>query len=294
MARRLRLHVPGGFYHVTLRGNHRQPIFFADSDRDLLDAVVAEAVGRLAARVHAYCWMTNHLHLLVQVSDAPLSGLMLRIASQYARRVQASLATTGHLFERRYHAVLVDADNYLLTLVRYIHLNPVRAGIVADPADYPWSSHRNYLGQARPPWLCCDFALRLLGAESPETEAQYRTFMNIAEGCRWGEGLLIPHAERPDILGGDEFIARLCGDARQPRHPKSLESLLSECCERFQISQDALVSPSRARHLTRARAWLGHRVVAERAGSLSALARRLQRSEAALRQVMARHPPVRG
>lgn len=292
MARPLRLHVPGGFYHVTLRGNHRRPIFFADSDRDLLDEVVSEAVHHLDARVHAYCWMTNHLHLLMQVSDTPLGRLMLRIASQYARRVQASLATTGHLFERRYHALLVDADNYLLTLIRYIHLNPVRAGIVTDPAGYHWSSHRAYLGMVQPPWLCCDLALRRLGGDAGNQAERYRAFMNNEEQCRWGEGALKPHAERPDILGGDDFVARLSGEPCQPRQSRSLEDLFSECCERFQIPPEALASPGRARNLTRARAWLGHRVVAERAGSVSALARRLGRSEAALRQVMARHPQV--
>jgi REP element-mobilizing transposase RayT len=294
MARRLRLHVPGGFYHVTLRGNHRRPIFFADSDRELLDTVVAEAVGRLAARVHAYCWMTNHLHLLVQVSDAPLGRLILRLASRYARQVQAWLPTTGHLFERRYHAVLVDADNYLLTLVRYIHLNPVRAGIVTDAADYPWSSHRAYLGQAPANWLYRDFTLRLLGAEPPMAIEGYRTFMNSAENCRWGTGTLTPRADQPDILGSDDFVARLRGDTSQPRGHRSLEDLLHECCNRFEIPPDALASPSRAHHLARARAWLGHRVVEERAGSISALARKLRRSEAALRQVMAHHPPSSG
>jgi putative transposase len=292
MARRLRLHVPGGFYHVTLRGNHRQPIFFADSDRDLLDTAVAEAVDRLAARIHAYCWMTNHLHLLVQVADAPLGRLMLRIASQYARRVQASLTTTGHLFERRYHAVLVDANSHLLTLIRYIHFNPVRAAMVTDPADYPWSSHRAYLGQSWPTWLTTDFTLQLLGGEISEAAARYRAFMNTAENCRWGEGTLKPHGDRPDILGDDDFVARVCADTLQLRRPRSLEDLFHECSERFHVPPDALASPSRQHHLGHARAWLAHRAVAERVASVSELARRLGRSEAALRQVMARHPPA--
>lgn len=292
MARRLRLHVPGGFYHVTLCGNHRQPIFFAVSDRDLLDAAVAEAVDRLAARIHAYCWMTNHLHLLVQVADAPLGRLMLRIASQYARRVQASLTTSGHLFERRYHAVLVDADDHMLTLVRYIHFNPVRAAMVGDPADYPWSSHRAYLGQSQPTWLTTSFTLRLLGGEPTESLARYRAFMGTAEDCLWGKGKLKPHADQPDILGGDDFVARICTDTRQPRRPRSLEDLFHECSERFHVSPDVLASPSRRHHLTHARAWLAHRAVAECVASVSELARRLGRSEAALRQVMARHPPT--
>ncbi len=134
MPRRPRLHVPYGYYHVTLRGNHRQAIFFRDSDRATLELIVAESLELVSARLHAYCWMTNHVHLLVQVSDVPLGRLILRIAGKYARIVQAAMKTTGHLFERRHHAVLVDSDRYLLTLVRYIHMNPVRAKLV----DAPW------------------------------------------------------------------------------------------------------------------------------------------------------------
>jgi REP element-mobilizing transposase RayT len=294
MGRRLRLHVPGGFYHVTLRGNHRQPIFFSAADRDLLDAVVAEALDRLSARIHAYCWMTNHLHLLLQVADAPLSRVMLRIASQYARRVQATLATTGHLFERRYHAVLIDADHYLLTLIRYIHLNPVRAGIVTDPAIYPWSSHRAYLGQDALPWLTTGYALALLGADVGSGTALYRGFMGTADDSCWGEGRLRPHSRRPDIMGSDEFVARIGAMTARARRQKSIEDLLHECAARFHVPPDALASPSRLHCLAPARAWLGHRAVAERIASVSELARRLGRSEAALRQLMARHPPTTG
>lgn len=290
MARRLRLHMPGGFYHVTLRGNHRQPIFFADTDRDLLGLVIADAVDRLEARIHAFCWMTNHLHLLVQVADAPLGRLILRIASRYARRVQASLPTTGHLFERRYHAVLVDADSYLLTLIRYIHLNPVRAAMVSDPANYPWSSHPAYLGKSQPIWLTTSFTQRLLGGTRDQSIERYRRFMNTTEDCRWGEGMLRPRTDQPDILGSDDFVARACAAIGQPRQHKSLDDLIGECAVRFHIPADALASPSRAHHLAAARAWLAHRAVVEGIASVSELARRLGRSESAIRQVMAHHP----
>jgi REP element-mobilizing transposase RayT len=290
MARRLRLHVPGGFYHVTLRGNHRQPIFFSHADRDLLDVVVAEALNQLSARLHAYCWMTNHIHLLVQVADAPLGRLMMRIASRYARSVQASLGTTGHLFERRYHDMLVDADNYLLTLIRYIHLNPVRAGLVADPAAYPWSSHRSYLDVQHRPWLTTGFALRLLTVRPKRALARYRAFMGVPDDSRWGTGMLMCHAEHPQILGSDAFVAKAMGDSYIASPPRSLEELMRECCERFQVTLQALGSPSRARPLAAARAWLGHQAVAGRVASICAVARRLQRSEGAIRQAMRRHP----
>src|SRR5688572_16379423 len=116
MPRPLRLHVPGGFYHVTLRGNHRQDVFRTPADRGLLDEIVAAAIRDLGVRMHAYCWMTNHIHLLVQVSDTPHGKFVLRIASRYARKFQECMETTGHLFERRHHAILVDADSYLLAL----------------------------------------------------------------------------------------------------------------------------------------------------------------------------------
>jgi REP element-mobilizing transposase RayT len=88
MARPLRIHVPGAFYHVTLRGNHRQDIFFTSADRRLFDEITAEVLERFTARLHAYCWMTNHMHMLIQVGDAPLGRLMLRIAGRYARTVR--------------------------------------------------------------------------------------------------------------------------------------------------------------------------------------------------------------
>jgi len=177
MPRQPRLHAPGAFYHVTLRGNHRQDIFFSARDRTLLDELIAEVIVRFMARVHAYCWMTNHVHLIVQVGDTPLGRIMLRIASRYARQTQAHLRTTGHLFERRYHAVMVDADEYLLELLRYIHLNPVRAGIVERPIDYPWSSHQAYLGLRTTPWVTTDFALSMFHHNREQAVAAYDRFV---------------------------------------------------------------------------------------------------------------------
>jgi len=216
MARRQRLHVPGGFYHVTLRGNHRKPIFFQDSDRDLLDRLVADSMERLVARLHAYCWMTNHLHMVIQVSDVPLGRVVLRIASAYARIVQIRLETTGHLFERRYHAVLVDADRYLLTLLRYVHLNPVRAGLVSDPAAYPWSSHRTYLGTRKQPWVTTEFAMHVLSSHPDRAVAKYQELIADLEPLRWGTGILVPNKEQPQILGDDCFVVRVTGSRYRP------------------------------------------------------------------------------
>jgi REP element-mobilizing transposase RayT len=291
MPRALRIHVPGGFYHVTLRGNHRQRIFFRDNDRSLLESIVAEVITRFDASIHAYCWMTNHIHLLVQVSEIPLGRLMLCIASRYARAVQTRLATTGHLFERRFHAVLVDADSYLLELVRYIHLNPVRARMVADPIDYPWSGHHAYLDPSRTTWLTTARALRMLQPQPSLAIDAYQRFMSCGEIVRWGSGVLTPHPDDCRILGDDQFATRALGTDWQPRLRQTLEELIVECCQRFGLTAATFASPSRARHLARARAWIAHRAVAGRIASISAVARRLGRNESAIRQVMSRYPP---
>jgi REP element-mobilizing transposase RayT len=290
MSRPLRLHVAGGFYHVTLRGNHRQPIFRTPMDRELLDRLVGETVTELGARVHAYCWMPNHIHLLVQVSNVPLGKLLMRIASRYARKHQQQLNTTGHLFERRYHAVLVDADAYLLTLLRYIHLNPVRAGLVADPAAYPWSSHHEYLGRRRVPWVCTKFALAMLASDPSSATRRYLAWMGDSGTTRWGEGALKTHAESRQVLGDDVFLERIALPPSRPARACTLDDLLAECSRRFGVSPEVIVSKSRARTLSAARAWLSRQAVSRGIATTSSVARHLDRSEAAIRGLVMRHP----
>ena len=164
MPRQHRIHVSGGLYHAVLRGNHRQAIFDVSDDSLCFEDIVARALERYGASLFAYCWMTNHVHLAIRIADAPLGSVMGIVASRYARAKQRAVATTGHLFERRYRARLVDADRYLLALVRYVHLNPVRSRMVDDPRDYRWSSHRAYLGAPCPGWLRIEPVLGRLGS----------------------------------------------------------------------------------------------------------------------------------
>ena len=289
MPRRPRLHMPYGYYHVTLRGNHRQAIFFRDSDRATLETIVAESLQLVSARLHAYCWMTNHVHLLVQVSDEPLGKLILRIAGKYARIVQAAMKTTGHLFERRHHAVLVDSDRYLLTLVRYIHMNPVRAKLVARPGDYPWTSHHEYAGHRSNPWVTTSLALGMLSANPTLARRKYLELIGAAEDLRWGSGLLQPHPENSLVLGDDSFLARIATTGWKPRVWKDLEELLAECCRRHEVTPQDLASPSRSRYLSAARAWLSREALAGRIATITAVARRLGRTETAIRRLIARH-----
>lgn len=165
MARPARVHQPGGFYHVTLRGNHRATIFEEPADRVRFEDLLAEALARTGAAVHAYCWMTNHVHLAVEMEP------------QRAELFQRDVATACGLPAPDSPPLVVDAQTYLLRLVRYIHLNPVDAGLVADARDYPWSGHRVYLGYAGVPWLSTDHAFRLLGGDLLWASAAYRAFV---------------------------------------------------------------------------------------------------------------------
>jgi REP element-mobilizing transposase RayT len=287
--RRPRLHVPGACYHVTLRGNHRQDIFFCDADRRLLGRYVGEAREQVGAEVHAYCWMTNHVHLLVQVSDIPLGAFVQRIGTRYARAVQARVPTTGHLFQNRYHALLVDVDRYFVALLRYIHLNPVRAGLVQDPAAYPWSSHRAYLGLARTEWLTTDFGLRLFDADHDRARARYRAFlMQEGAGAR-DPSLGATLRGEPRILGDESFVLRTTSQAVAIARHRGLEAIVAELCDGIGITLTDLQSPSQRRDLSRLRGQITARALAEGTASLSEMARYLNRSASALSRAAERY-----
>jgi REP element-mobilizing transposase RayT len=255
------VHVAGAFYHVTLRGNHQQAIFRNAADRATLDAIVAEQLEKFEARLHAYCWMTNHLHLLVQVSDVPLGRPMQRISARYARWFQSTLPTTGHLFERRYHALVVDADSYLLEAVRYIHLNPVRAELVRDPNEYRWSSHGVYLGDRQEPWVTTDFVLGMLSPTLARARSVYRDF--VLQGLRGTEPIGQP------LEAVDQLIARQC--------------------RAFGVRPEQLTAAGRDRRLARVRAIIAHEAVARHLTSLAAMARRFNRDESSLRECVQRY-----
>jgi len=135
--------------HVVQRGNNRQPIFFDDGDRRVYLRWLAEAVERWNCAVHAYVLMTNHVHLLLTPNDAEgVSRAMQYLGRRYVPYVNQRYRRTGTLWEGRFKSSLVQSDAHLLTCYRYIELNPVRAGMVAVPGDYAWSSHRaNAVGE---------------------------------------------------------------------------------------------------------------------------------------------------
>jgi REP element-mobilizing transposase RayT len=275
-------------YHVTLRGNHRQDIFFIPEDRSLLTHIVKEIIADCDAQLHAYCYMTNHVHALLRVTNVPLSRIMLLVAGRYARRVQARLQTTGHLFEKRYHAVLVDVDEYLLTLIRYIHLNPVRAGLAQLPDDYTWSSHHTYLGRRSEPWVTTGFALRMLGSDRERAIAAYDVLLRSAPAS---SPLLECNARDPRILGGDAFAQRVLGANWKPASDGAFQKLIADACARFGATELELRSPSRLTHLARARAWVIEQALRAGIASVASLARYFNRDTSSIRQAVPRRGP---
>jgi REP element-mobilizing transposase RayT len=140
MARARRVQIAGGIYHVTARGNRRQAIYQDDDDRRRFLGVRDRVVHRYGWRIHAYCLMTNHFHLLVETPDANLSRGMQRLNSEYATYFNTRFAHVGHLFQQRFVSRLIESEHYFLEALRYIAFNPVRAGLCEHPADWPWSS----------------------------------------------------------------------------------------------------------------------------------------------------------
>ncbi len=206
MARPLRLEFPGAVYHITSRGNARAAIFEDDGDRrswlDVLSAVL-EQFGWLC---HAYCLMGNHYHLMLETPSPSLSRGMRQLNGLYTQRFNRRHGRVGHLFQGRFHSVIVDREGYLLELCRYVVLNPVRAALAARAEDWTWSSYRATAGFAPgPPWLSTTWVLEHFGSEPGRARARYRDFVRAGLGqpSPWGA------LRGEPILGSRRFLERL-------------------------------------------------------------------------------------
>jgi REP element-mobilizing transposase RayT len=136
---------PGLLYHVIVRGNRREAVFLGHHDYETYLHRLAVYRARYTVTLHAYCLMPNHVHLVLGTAAAPLDRFMQSLQQSYTQRFNRRYAQVGHLFQGRYKALLCETDEYLVTLVRYVHQNPVRAGLAARAEDYPYSGHRAYL-----------------------------------------------------------------------------------------------------------------------------------------------------
>ena len=155
-----RIHFPGALYHVISRGNQRQKVYKDDRDYRRFETLLDEIGKRHSVTLYAYVLMSNHFHLLLEVSRTPLAKAMQSLLYRYTRYHNQRYRKIGDLFQGRYKAILCDRDSYLMELIRYLHLNPVRAGMVSDPKRYQWSSHGKYLQGKSDAGLAVDKGLR--------------------------------------------------------------------------------------------------------------------------------------
>jgi putative transposase len=208
MVRPLRIEYPGAVYHVTSRGDRREPIAKDDTDRALFLEVLGQALQRFDAMAWAYCLMGNHYHLVLHTRQANLSRLMRQINGVYTQTFNRRHGLTGHLFQGRFKAILVDSDSYLLEVCRYVDLNPVRAQMVKRPDAYAWSSYRALAGLAEPaPWLDRQplYEQLLPGKSVAKAAAQYAEFVSQGHGVQlWDMAL-----QQQIYLGDEGFITRM-------------------------------------------------------------------------------------
>ena len=206
MARPLRITYPGAFYHVTSRGNERKDVFKSKRDRERFLEYLESASQRYDAVVHAYCLMGNHYHLLMETPSGNLSQIMRHINGAYTTYFNVKRKRSGHLFQGRYKAILIDIDEYAKELSRYIHLNPVRARMVETPEEYEWSSYQFYIGKQKPPeWLHIDFILGYFGEKVSIAKKQYQQFVNMLDNKEYESPLM--EVVSSTILGAPDFIA---------------------------------------------------------------------------------------
>lgn len=177
MARPLRLEYEGAFYHVTSRGNERGKIFFSEADYLKFLDYLREAIKKYGIILHGYVLMTNHYHLLIETPEANLSKVMHYLNGSYTTYINIKKSRSGHLFQGRYKAIVVDRDSYLGELSRYIHLNPVRVNIVKQPEEYIHSSYRAYISGKGQDLVNTSFVLDLTGGVKA-----YRAFVEAGVG----------------------------------------------------------------------------------------------------------------
>ena len=205
MARALRVTYPGAFYHVTSRGNERKAVFKSKRDREKFLEYLESATQRYDARIHAYCLMDNHYHLLLETPSGNLSQIMRHINGAYTTYFNVKRRRSGHLFQGRYQAILVEMDEYAKELSRYLHLNPVRAKMVQTPEAYAWSSYRYYIGRQKPAkWLCRDFILGYFGQKVPAAQKAYQKFVSTFVNQEYDSPL--DEVVSSTLLGSPDFI----------------------------------------------------------------------------------------
>ena len=222
MSRPLRIEYPGAVYHVTSRGNEKKPVFKDDHDRENFLNALQHVNKRYNWICHAYCLMTNHYHLLIETPDGNLAIGMRQLNGVYTQLFNKWHGRSGHLFQGRYKAILIQKDSHLLEVCRYVVLNPVRAKMIERPEDWKWSSYLATAGKTKShPCLTTDWVLGQFSRKRGKGEQEYRKFVHwgIGQKSIWTE------VRGQSLLGEDTFMDKLVDHLRKhkdiPEIPRS-------------------------------------------------------------------------
>lgn len=208
MSRPLRIQYPNAWYHVMNRGRRGEALFSNEADYLAFIQLLKEVTGMWDIRIAAFCLMSNHYHLLLQTPNANLSRCMRHINGVYTQRYNRRYNLDGSLFRGRYKAILIDEDTYLLEAVRYIHRNPLNAGLVDQLKQYPWSSHNGYLSSSKKwSWLYKEYILSMFSKNKESNKELYRQFINRDEANK--VKTVFMGKKLPAILGSKVFIQRI-------------------------------------------------------------------------------------
>jgi REP element-mobilizing transposase RayT len=251
MSRPLRIQYQGAVYHVMNRGTARQATLHDEEDGRVFLNTLGEARRQWDIEVFAYCLMRNHYHLCLRTPRGNLSRVMRHVDGMYTQRFNRRHARDGSLFRGRYKAILIDVDEYLAQVVRYIHLNPVGAGLVRYPEEYRHSSHRYYLQtKHQPTWLNIDALLEQFG-----DRRAFHEF--VLSGNEEDLERFYQSGRQSPVLGGEEFVERIRKPLSQltPEHPRyqrrgvqaSAQSLIRRIAEVYRVSTDEVLQGIRGK-----------------------------------------------
>ena len=287
MPRKARLDAPGTLHHVMMRGTEGRSIFREDKDHQNFLSRLAQISEDTEARILAWTSMSNHVHLLMFSGSQGISKFMRRLLTGYAVWYNRKYHRTGHLFENRYKSIVCEEEAYLLELVRYIHLNPLRAGIVKNMEEldrYPWSGHGVLIGSSRNDWQERDYVLRQFSETKGKAVRAYRRFMEegIAQGRRndlvgggrvrsqggWSQVVSLTGKKKKEmrhdvrILGGEDFVGQILkeADKRLTRQlqwggrNKAIDQVIKRLCNEEGIEEEELRNGGKRRKVSEARA----------------------------------------
>lgn len=307
MPRQARLDVPGALHHIMVRGIDKSNIFRDSEDKARFLERLGQNVQNAQCSIYAWVLMDNHVHLLFRSGQDGISAVMRKLLTWYAQYFNRRHRRKGHLFENRYKSILCDEDNYLLALVRYIHLNPVRAKIIQTMAEldkYPWSGHRAIIEGTKYPWMDTGTVLVQFGGTKRKAVKEYQRFMH--EGVDQGHdpqfsggGLVrslggwssvlsmrrkaLKEETDERILGSGDFVHRVIKEAedkslRQMKLKRSgltLIKIIEQECKKGRISRKELESGSRRAKVSQTRALVARRGMQELGLSAAEIARHL-------------------